>query len=117
MCYIKFNFEFIWVEIMSVKIAVVGGGPAGRTSAMCLAKNGFDVDLFERDKIGGTCLNYGCTYITGLREMADIVNNLSILNRQHFFYLALQLAVCHFYNLFDRLYLSFFLQQLLSLCH
>ncbi|ADC69728.1 FAD-dependent pyridine nucleotide-disulphide oxidoreductase [Methanocaldococcus sp. FS406-22] len=65
---------------MTVKIAVVGGGPAGRTSAMYLAKNGFDVDLFERDKIGGTCLNYGCTYITGLREMADIVNNLSILN-------------------------------------
>ena len=62
-----------------MKIAVVGGGPAGRTSAMCLAKNGFDVDLFERDKIGGTCLNYGCTYITGLREMADIVKNLSIL--------------------------------------
>ena len=62
-----------------MKIAVVGGGPAGRTSAMFLAKNGFDVDLFERDKIGGTCLNYGCTYITGLREMADILNNLSIL--------------------------------------
>ncbi|XRO77659.1 NAD(P)/FAD-dependent oxidoreductase [Methanocaldococcus sp. 10A] len=63
-----------------MKIAVVGAGPAGRTSAMFLAKNGFDVDLFEKDKIGGTCLNYGCTYITGLREMADILNNLSILN-------------------------------------
>ncbi|XRO74755.1 NAD(P)/FAD-dependent oxidoreductase [Methanocaldococcus sp. 28A] len=62
-----------------MKIAVVGAGPAGRTSAMFLAKNGFDVDLFEKDKIGGTCLNYGCTYITGLREMADILNNLSIL--------------------------------------
>ncbi|XRP96487.1 NAD(P)/FAD-dependent oxidoreductase [Methanocaldococcus sp. 16A] len=62
-----------------MKIAVVGAGPAGRTSAMFLAKNGFDVDLFEKDKIGGTCLNYGCTYITGLREMGDILNNLSIL--------------------------------------
>ncbi|ACV24084.1 NAD(P)/FAD-dependent oxidoreductase [Methanocaldococcus fervens] len=62
-----------------MKIAVVGAGPAGRTSAMFLAKNGFDVDLFEKERIGGTCLNYGCTYITGLREMADIINNLSIL--------------------------------------
>jgi dihydrolipoamide dehydrogenase len=65
------------VELM--KISVVGAGPAGRTASMFLAKNGFDVDLFERNKIGGTCLNYGCTYITGLREMADIINNLSIL--------------------------------------
>ncbi|HII59590.1 TPA: NAD(P)/FAD-dependent oxidoreductase [Methanocaldococcus jannaschii] len=64
---------------MTLKIAVVGAGPAGRTSAMFLAKNGFDVDLFEKDRVGGTCLNYGCTYITGLREMADIINNLSIL--------------------------------------
>ena len=65
--------------IMELKIAVIGGGPAGRTASMYLAKNGFDVDLFERDRIGGTCLNYGCTYITGLREMADILNNLNIL--------------------------------------
>ncbi len=64
------------------KIAVVGAGPAGRTCSMSLADFGFDVDLFEKNKIGGTCLNYGCTYITGLREMADILNDLSILKNK-----------------------------------
>ncbi|ACX73165.1 FAD-dependent pyridine nucleotide-disulphide oxidoreductase [Methanocaldococcus vulcanius M7] len=62
---------------MDVKVAVVGGGPAGRTTAIALSKKGIDVDLYEKDKIGGTCLNYGCTYITGLREMADVLNILS----------------------------------------
>jgi dihydrolipoamide dehydrogenase len=67
---------------MDYKIAVVGGGPAGRTCAMELAKKGFDVVLYEMDKIGGTCLNYGCTYITGLREMADIIENLNALKNE-----------------------------------
>ncbi|WP_457612444.1 FAD-dependent oxidoreductase [Methanocaldococcus sp.] len=65
-----------------VKIAVVGSGPAGRNLAMGLAKKGFEVHLYEKDKIGGTCLNYGCTYITGLREMANIVKNLSIIKNK-----------------------------------
>ncbi|EHP87771.1 FAD-dependent oxidoreductase [Methanotorris formicicus] len=67
---------------MVYKIAVVGGGPSGRISSMELAKKGFDVELYEKDKIGGTCLNYGCTYITGLREMADIIENLNVLKNE-----------------------------------
>uniref|UniRef100_UPI00068B590F hypothetical protein n=1 Tax=Methanotorris igneus TaxID=2189 RepID=UPI00068B590F len=49
---------------------------------MELAKKGFDVELYEKDKIGGTCLNYGCTYITGLREMADIIENINTLKNE-----------------------------------
>ena len=64
----------------NVKIAVIGGGPAGKYCSTELAKKGFSVSLYEKNKIGGTCLNYGCTYITGLREMADIINNLNIIN-------------------------------------
>jgi dihydrolipoamide dehydrogenase len=62
-----------------IKIAIVGCGPAGKSCAVELAKKGFDVDVYEKNKIGGTCLNYGCTYITGLREMADIINNLNLI--------------------------------------
>ena len=39
---------------------IIGGGPAGYTAGMCLAKNGHSVILFEKDKLGGTCLNRGC---------------------------------------------------------
>lgn len=44
------NFEY----------GIIGGGPAGYTAAMFLAKQGHSVVLFEKDKLGGTCLNRGC---------------------------------------------------------
>lgn len=41
------------------KVAIIGSGPAGMTVAIILAKNGYDVTIFERkDKIGGM-LRYG----------------------------------------------------------
>ncbi len=39
---------------------IIGGGPAGYTAGMLLAKQGNSVILFEKDKLGGTCLNRGC---------------------------------------------------------
>lgn len=39
---------------------IIGGGPAGYTAGMFLAKQGHSVVLFEKDCIGGTCLNKGC---------------------------------------------------------
>ena len=39
---------------------IIGGGPAGYTAAMLLAKQGHSVVLFEKDCLGGTCLNRGC---------------------------------------------------------
>ena len=41
-------------------IAVIGGGPAGYVSAIKGAQLGGKVILFERDNVGGTCLNRGC---------------------------------------------------------
>ena len=38
----------------------VGGGPAGYTAALHAAKLGQKVVLFEKDNIGGVCLNKGC---------------------------------------------------------
>ncbi|HLG63512.1 MAG TPA: FAD-dependent oxidoreductase [Ktedonosporobacter sp.] len=40
-------------------LLVIGTGAAGSTAASSAA-NGAHVALIERDKIGGTCLNYGC---------------------------------------------------------
>ena len=39
---------------------IIGGGPAGYTAGMMYAKSGKSVVLFEKDKLGGTCLNRGC---------------------------------------------------------
>ena len=41
-------------------IAFIGGGPAGYTGAIRAARMGAKPVLFERDKLGGTCLNRGC---------------------------------------------------------
>ena len=71
---------FFGENMENIKIAIVGCGPAGKSCAIELAKKGFDIDVYEKNKVGGTCLNYGCTYINGLREMADIINNLNLIN-------------------------------------
>ena len=41
-------------------VAVIGGGPAGYCAAIRAAQLGGKVVLFERNKVGGTCLNRGC---------------------------------------------------------
>ena len=40
-------------------IAVIGGGPAGYIAAIKGAQLGAEVILFEKDVLGGTCLNRG----------------------------------------------------------
>ena len=41
-------------------LAIIGGGPAGYTAAEKATKAGMSVVLFEKDALGGTCLNVGC---------------------------------------------------------
>ena len=40
---------------------VIGSGQGGVPLAIDLAKEGKRVVLFERDRLGGSCINYGCT--------------------------------------------------------
>ena len=58
------------------KIAIIGGGPAGYTAAFEAVKYGFDVVLFEMDKMGGTCLNRGCVPTKYLSHVAELVKNI-----------------------------------------
>lgn len=44
----------------SFDVGIVGAGPAGYTSALHAAAKGLKVVLFEKDEIGGVCLNKGC---------------------------------------------------------
>lgn len=41
-------------------IAIIGGGPGGYVAAIRAAQLKKKVVLIEKDKIGGTCMNYGC---------------------------------------------------------
>lgn len=41
-------------------LAIIGGGPAGYTAAEQAIKAGKQVVLFEKESLGGTCLNVGC---------------------------------------------------------
>lgn len=61
-------------------VAVIGGGPAGYVAAIRAAQLGGKVVLFEKDVLGGTCLNRGCiptkTYLkTG--EVIHAIKNAS----------------------------------------
>jgi dihydrolipoamide dehydrogenase len=41
-------------------LVIVGGGPGGYLAAMRGAQLGLRITLVERDRVGGTCINYGC---------------------------------------------------------
>ncbi|MDR2956169.1 MAG: NAD(P)/FAD-dependent oxidoreductase, partial [Prevotella sp.] len=41
-------------------VAVIGGGPAGYTAAERVAAKGYKTILFEKNSLGGVCLNEGC---------------------------------------------------------
>lgn len=51
---------------------IIGAGPAGFTSALIAAEKGKSVVLFEKDKIGGTCLNKGCIPTKTILHSADL---------------------------------------------
>src|SRR5579863_5082788 len=54
-------------------LLVIGAGAAGSTAATSAAKNGAHIALVERDKLGGTCLNYGCDPTKTLIHIAKLL--------------------------------------------
>lgn len=42
-------------------VIIVGSGQGGNPLALALANKGWEVALVEREHVGGTCVNYGCT--------------------------------------------------------
>lgn len=56
---------------------VVGGGPGGYTTALMLSQQGKSVALFEKRKIGGSCLHVGCIPTKLLQSAAFRYHTLS----------------------------------------
>ena len=57
-------------------LGIIGGGPAGYTSALYAIEQGKSVVLFEKDKLGGTCLNRGCIPTKAFMHVADLYNEI-----------------------------------------
>ena len=64
---------------MSYDLAIIGGGPAGYTAAFRAVENGMSVILFEKDKVGGTCLNRGCIPTKTLLHSSGAYSHLNKL--------------------------------------
>ena len=47
---------------MKYQVIIIGGGPAGYTAAEAAGKAGLSVLLFEKQNLGGVCLNEGCIH-------------------------------------------------------
>lgn len=61
---------------MTSRITILGAGPGGYVAAIRAAQLGAEVTLIERDKVGGTCLNYGCIPTKTIKTTAEFLENL-----------------------------------------
>lgn len=56
---------------MSKRIAIIGAGPGGYVAGIRAAQLGAEVTVVENDKVGGTCLNWGCIPSKIMKYTAD----------------------------------------------
>jgi dihydrolipoamide dehydrogenase len=55
-------------------LVVLGGGSGGYAAALRAAELGMSVALIEKDKLGGTCLHYGCIPTKALLHSAEVAD-------------------------------------------
>lgn len=61
---------------MKYDVAIIGGGPAGYTAAERAAKSGLSTLLFEKNALGGVCLNEGCVPTKTLLYSAKMYDHI-----------------------------------------
>ena len=59
---------------------IIGSGPAGYTAALNAAQKGKKVVLFEKDCVGGVCLNRGCIPTKALLHSAELFETVGVVN-------------------------------------
>ncbi len=57
-------------------VAIIGGGPGGYVTAIRLQQYGIDTVVFEKERLGGVCLNWGCIPTKALVKVADLFSEL-----------------------------------------
>ena len=61
---------------MKYDVAIIGGGPAGYTAAEKAAAGGLSTVLFEKNALGGVCLNEGCVPTKTLLYSAKVFDTI-----------------------------------------
>jgi dihydrolipoamide dehydrogenase len=57
-----------------MRLTVIGSGPGGYVAAIKAAQLGATVTVVEKDRIGGTCLNWGCIPTKTLVASTEILH-------------------------------------------
>lgn len=61
---------------LHAEVLIIGGGPGGYVAAIRGAQLGKKVVLIEEDKLGGTCLNYGCIPTKALAHSTKVLSHI-----------------------------------------
>ncbi len=65
------------MDTKTYDLGIIGGGPAGYTAALHARKKGLSVVLFEKDKLGGVCLNRGCIPTKTILHSAEFFSEIN----------------------------------------
>ena len=57
-------------------LAIIGSGPCGYVAAIRAAQLGIKVSVFEKEHVGGVCLNWGCIPTKALSATAGVLANI-----------------------------------------
>jgi len=57
-------------------VAIIGGGPGGYETAIRLNQLGISVICFEKERLGGVCLNKGCIPTKALVKVAELYTEM-----------------------------------------
>jgi len=68
-----FNFDLM----ANYDLIVIGGGPAGYVAAIRAAQLGKKVACVEKERAGGTCLNWGCIPTKALLKNAELYHTMA----------------------------------------
>ena len=66
-------------------LLIIGGGPGGYSAAIAAARAGQRVALFEKEHLGGTCLNIGCIPTKYLVDKANAMEKVRALVKKDIF--------------------------------
>lgn len=72
----SFGFSKPISKSYNVDVAIVGGGPGGYVAAIRAAQGGKKVLIIEENRLGGTCLNYGCIPTKALVSSIDALEKI-----------------------------------------
>lgn len=57
-------------------VTVIGGGPGGYSAAIRAGQHGLKTALIEKERLGGTCLNWGCIPTKSLHYVASVYKSM-----------------------------------------